>query len=108
MLPIPVELKKTAPTETTITWNDEHVSVFTIKYLRCECECASCVDEVTGRRILRTETVPDDVTINGAQHVGNYGVQFFFSDRHSTGIYTWKKLRQICPCQECRGKSAVD
>ena len=101
-MPIPVELKKTGPCETTVTWDDGHVSIFTTKYLRCECTCAGCVSEITGQRILDPATVPEDVSIKGAQHVGNYGVQFFFSDNHSNGIYTWTRLREICPCQECR------
>ena len=98
----PIELKKTAPTEMTVWWQDGHVSLFNIKYLRCECCCAHCVSEVTGQRILDPDTVPADVSIKGAQHVGNYGVQFYFSDQHSTGIYTWQRLRELCPCETCR------
>jgi DUF971 family protein len=101
-IPVPVELKKTGPNETTVSWHDGHVSVFTTKHLRCECTCAGCVSEVTGKRILDPNTVPEDVSIAGAQHVGNYGVQFQFSDGHSNGIYTWKRLREICPCSECK------
>lgn len=101
-MPMPIELKKTGPTETTVSWDDDHTSVFNIKYLRCECGCARCVSETTGERILDPDTVPEDVTIVKAQHVGNYGVQFFFSDNHSTGIYTWQRLREICPCSYCQ------
>jgi DUF971 family protein len=102
MGPTPTELKKTGPHETTIYWDDDHVSVFSNKFLREECACAGCVSEVTGERILDPDTVPADISIKGAQHVGNYGVQFLFSDGHSNGIYTWKHLRELCKCDKCK------
>ena len=34
--------------------------------------------------------------------VGNYAIRINWSDGHSTGIYSWEHLRQICPCPECR------
>ncbi|MBL8149780.1 MAG: DUF971 domain-containing protein [Blastocatellia bacterium] len=97
----PTEVSKTAPAEVTIKWNDNHTTIFQTFFLRCECTCAGCVNEFTGERILDVSKVAKDVTINNAQHVGNYGVQFFFSDRHSNGIYTWERLRQLCPCPTC-------
>jgi DUF971 family protein len=101
-IPIPIELKKTGPGETTVRWDDGHESLFPNKYLRCECTCAGCVHEITGERLLDPSTVPENVTITRAQHVGNYGVQFHFSDGHAHGIYTWEHLRQICPCPRCK------
>jgi DUF971 family protein len=100
-MPMPTELKKTSPTETTIWWNDGHVSIFPMKYLRTECACAGCINEFTGERMLDPDTVSEKITITGAQHVGNYGVQFFFDDGHSNGIFTWVRLRELCPCSEC-------
>jgi len=41
-----------------------------------------------------------------ADHVGRYGVKFTFSDRHDDGIYTWERLREICPCDECLANRA--
>lgn len=102
--PTPTEIKKSGATEVTVHWDDNHTSIFNVKYLRCECGCASCVSEVTGERILDPDTVPEDITITGAQHVGNYGVQFHYGDGHSTGIYTWSRLRELCPCARCRAK----
>lgn len=102
---MPTEIKKTAPAEITIRWEDGHVSVFATRHLRLECSCAGCVSEVTGERLLDPNSIPEDVTVVGAEHVGRYGVKFIFSDGHDDGIYTWAKLRQICPCQQCREKS---
>lgn len=97
----PLEIKKTGPGEITVRWDDGHTSVFPIKYLRTECSCARCVSEVTGERLLDPRSIADDITVVGAEHVGRYGVKFIFSDGHDDGIYTWVRLREICPCPEC-------
>jgi len=99
---IPVEIKKTGPFELTVFWDDGHRSVFTTKYLRTECACAGCVDEITGERMLDPDSVPEDITVTAGEHVGRYGIRFSFSDGHGAGIYTWQRLREICPCPECR------
>ena len=104
-MPIPTDIKKTAPTEITVTWDDGHLSVFNIKYLREQCRCAGCVSEMTGERILDPESVREDLSVASAEHVGRYGVRFIFSDGHDDGIYTWARLREICPCGKCRKPS---
>lgn len=105
-VPIPLEIKKTGAREITVRWNDEHVSRFPIKYLRSQCTCAMCVNEITGLRVLDPATVPETLTVLNAEHVGRYGVRFIFSDRHDNGIYTWENLRALCPCDECNAKRA--
>jgi DUF971 family protein len=30
--------------------------------------------------------------------VGNYALQLRWKDGHSYGIYTWRYLRELCPC----------
>ena len=93
--PVPSEIIKSSPREMTIRWNDGLVSVFTIHFLRSECRCARCVNEVTGLRILDPRTIAEDLTIRDAQLVGRYGVKFVFSDGHDDGIYTWERLREL-------------
>lgn len=105
---IPVEIKKSGPYEITVLWDDGHESVFQTRYLRSECMCAGCVNELTGERMLDPETVPRDITVTSAEHVGRYGVKFVFSDGHDDGIYTWRRLREICPCPECRSRMSPD
>ena len=103
--PSPLEITKTGARQITVRWDDGHVSVYPIKYLRAECSCAMCVNEITGARMLDPATIPEDITILGAEHVGRYGVKFTFSDRHDNGIYTWESLRALCPCDDCRANS---
>jgi DUF971 family protein len=41
------------------------------------------------------------VTAKSAESVGNYAIQIHFSDSHSTGIYSFAALREMCPCEAC-------
>ncbi len=73
-----------------ILWEDAHRSPFPHRYLRLACPCANCVDEMSGKRTLDPDTVPNDVKAVDQMAVGKYGVQFLWSDAHYTGIYTFK------------------
>ena len=84
-----------------ILWEDAHRSPFPHRYLRLRCPCAKCVDEMSGKRTLDPDTVPQDVKAVDQMPVGKYGVQFLWSDTHYTGIYTFKVLRAACPCIIC-------
>jgi DUF971 family protein len=44
---------------------------------------------------------PTDLSLEQVSAVGSYALQFFWTDGHSTGIYTWELLRQACPCDIC-------
>jgi DUF971 family protein len=87
--------------ELGIVWADGHESYYPGRMLRLACHCAACVDEMTGEKILRTEAVADAVSVVQVHPVGRYGVAIRFSDRHDTGIYTYDRLRRLCPCGKC-------
>jgi len=40
------------------------------------------------------------------ERVGNYALSFAWGDSHTTGIYTFKYLRALCQCDECKPASA--
>jgi DUF971 family protein len=40
-------------------------------------------------------SVPDDIRILKAEPVGRYAVRLYFSDGHSSGLYTWDILRSL-------------
>jgi DUF971 family protein len=86
-----------------IRWKDGHVSVFEPRYLRLNCPCAGCVDEMTGRRTLVPDMVPEDIYPRAIHYVGRYALQFVWSDGHDTGLYSFETLRALCPCAECAG-----
>ena len=43
--------------------------------------------------------VPADLTIEKAEPVGRYAVRLFFSDGHSSGLFTWPYLRELGEAQ---------
>jgi len=94
----PVELKKIGQEQFKITWQDGHVSTYSFRYLRQNCACAGCRDEISGIRVLDPDSVPMDLKGLRADLVGNYAVHFAFSDHHETGIYPFTLLRALCPC----------
>ena len=39
--------------------------------------------------------VPSDIKVERAEPVGRYALRIFFSDGHSSGLYTWDLLRRL-------------
>jgi ATP-binding protein involved in chromosome partitioning len=87
--------------ELAVAWEDGHQSFYDGHVLRCACACASCVDEMSGRKVLVDDGVPRDVKPMQVLPVGRYGISIVWSDGHDTGIYTFERLRTLCPC--CQG-----
>lgn len=92
------------PSSVTITWDDEHRSVYASRFLRGQCRCAGCVEEMSGRRRVFEKDVPEDVRALDWLQVGRYALQFLWSDGHMTGIYPFDVLRALCPCAQCHAE----
>jgi len=76
-----------------LTWDDGHVSAFPIDYLRSWCPCAACQGhEPTAKYLDLTDQ--ELVLVEG---VGNYALALNWGDGHSTGIYTYERLRNWEP-----------
>ncbi|MBM3942575.1 MAG: DUF971 domain-containing protein [SAR202 cluster bacterium] len=90
-----------------ILWDDGHRSPYPHRYLRLRCRCASCVEEMTGRPRLDPNKVPQNVRAVDHMPVGNYGIQFLWSDTHYTGIYPFTLLRALCTCIACKEAQAA-
>jgi DUF971 family protein len=86
-----------------IVWRDGHRSEFEPRLLRVNCRCAGCVDEYTGRPLLDPARVAPDVYPLAINRVGRYALQFDWSDGHTTGIYPFELLRELCRCAVCLG-----
>jgi ATP-binding protein involved in chromosome partitioning len=86
-----------------IDWDGAgHVGRFVARALRLACPCAACVDEMTGRPLLDPASVPADVHPVAIGLVGAYAIRVQWSDGHGSGIYTFRALREQCPCAACR------
>jgi ATP-binding protein involved in chromosome partitioning len=83
-----------------VSWPDGHQSIYTPYHLRVNCRCANCIDEDTGLQTLDPVQVPLDIKITDIKPVGRYAMAISFSDGHNTGIYTFKRLRDLCECPE--------
>ena len=92
-----------------IDWRDGHHSAYSLAYLRDECPCATCTGSHGtppqrsdyGKQELFPMYKPS-LKMNSVEPVGQYAIRIFWNDGHSTGMYSFDHLRNICPCAECR------
>jgi DUF971 family protein len=105
MPPTPTKIKLAAGNNTlAIHWSDGHESAYPYRYLRSKCPCAGCRETapvaeqaVGGLPILGQKPLHPE----RAELVGRYALQIYWSDSHSSGIYTFAYLRTLCPCTDC-------
>ena len=89
-----------------IRWEDEHESQYSLAYLRESCPCATC------RAAAEMAPQPGPFPIykpapklDSAETVGHYALRLLWTDGHSTGIYSFDYLREICPCTQCSAQA---
>jgi len=99
------------PSQVTIEWSDGHKSRSSNKVLREACPCAMCAGEPaaigSGRLIPLMPAAPEGVVATRYTMVGRYAISFVWSDGHSTGIYPYDYLLQMCECDLCAAKTAA-
>jgi len=61
--------------------------------LRANCQCASCVSELTGKRVLDIKKIPADINPKEILPLGNYAVGITWSDGHASGIYPYSLFK---------------
>ncbi|HUC54185.1 MAG TPA: DUF971 domain-containing protein [Candidatus Cybelea sp.] len=108
--PTSVKIHVSSGAGVDITWADGHLSHYEFAYLREECPCATCNEAREKKASLGASSFKSSPVLpmfkprpraQAATVVGNYAVQISFTDGHSTGIYSYDHLRNICPCAEC-------
>lgn len=92
----PREISQESDSWLRITWADGRVCDYQAAKLRRACPCAQCVNEWTGQRTLKPESISDEVEISDISIVGRYALNFRWSDSHETGIYSFQYLRDLC------------
>lgn len=95
----PADIRRLGKESVEVLWTDGHRSVYHNRYLRDRCPCATCRQRpVRSLPILRGADVhPLRIAV-----VGRYAIGIEWSDRHTTSIYGYETLRQICPCETCQ------
>jgi DUF971 family protein len=93
--------------ELTITWSDNHSSVFSFVLLRNACPCAECRG---GHENMHPEPDPNvfflpmkderKTSLRSVKTVGNYALTITWEDGHSAGIYSWDYLLALEAGQE--------
>ena len=78
-----------------------HQGFYQARPLRLACPCAGCVEEMSRRPLLDPATVPPEIRPLRLALVGAYGLRVSWSDGHGTGIYTFERLLEMCPCPAC-------
>jgi DUF971 family protein len=115
--PKSVKVNLTTGTGMDIEWQDGHRSHYSFPFLRDACPCALCNEEreKAGREPGDSpQAAPGALPLFkpaakpvSAEGVGKYAIKFNWNDGHDLGIYSWKFLREVCPCEECRAVRAV-
>ena len=101
----PIGFLRRDPRTLSILWEDGHSDDFDVRDLRLACHCALCVEEMSGRKLLDPKTIRSDVSPQKIVSVGNYAIQFYWSDGHNSGIYAFKDLSAL---GERAGEKSVD
>jgi DUF971 family protein len=90
---------------TEIDWADGHKSKYPHEILRGYCPCAGCQGH--SGTIKFVETQDPQRELEEIAPVGNYALSLKWFDGHEGGIYSYKYLRELCQCDECRPKGPV-
>ena len=115
--PMDVKVRVSTGEGVDITWSDAHSSHYDFSYLREHCPCATCreehdkhgkIDAKTAGGSFALPMFKPKISARAASAVGNYAVQIEFTDGHSTGIFSFAHLREICPCDACAREFGVD
>ena len=103
---VPLEIVGLNRPEIKLVWEDEHETTYSARDLRLMCRCAHCVEEMSGRPLLDPTRVPQDIVARRIELVGQYAINVAWSDGHETGIYSFRRLREECPCPQCEKQRA--
>lgn len=102
-MPIPRQIHR-GEREIVITWDENHSGTYLARELRLRCQCAACVDELTGFPLLDPDSIPPDISPVAISLVGSYAIKIEWSDGHDSGIYAFDFLLAACPCPKCAAK----
>lgn len=94
----PLEVRRDAQNrKLSILWDGGHRSEYDYAYLRGWCPCAGCQGHGNEVRFIAA----GDPDLQKVSVVGTYALGMIWSDGHDSGIYPYRRLRDLCRCAEC-------
>lgn len=94
-LPVPVELRAPRGARLMeIDWSDGMTTSYRHALLRGFCPCAHCQGH-HGPVLWAPGADDASLELTSIEGVGNYAVQLGWADGHSTGIYSFRFLREL-------------
>lgn len=90
--PTEINLQKASKTM-TVKFDDGKEFEMSCEYLRVHSPSAEVQGHGPGEGVLQVDK--EDVGITHIEQVGNYAIQIYFDDDHSTGIYSWETLYRL-------------
>ncbi len=103
----PIGFLRRDPRTLSILWEDAHRDDLDVRDVRLACRCALCVEEMSGRKLLDPKTIRSDVSPQKIVSIGNYAIQFDWSDGHNSGLYSFKDLRALGASAGAKGAEDV-
>jgi len=86
--------------KTEIDWADGHKSVYPHEILRGYCPCAGCQGHEGSIKFIAPSDAQQE--IDEITPVGSYALGIRWFDGHDSGIYSYRYLRALCQCDQCR------
>jgi DUF971 family protein len=99
-LSIPREVRRLGVQSLRIVWEDGHDSQYDNHFLRNNCPCAVC-REHPQRKLAVVGGQGESLYAVQIGVVGRYALSIQWSDGHDSGIYSYRTLRRLCPCEAC-------
>ncbi len=90
MIPLSIKLNKNKKS-LQITYEKNNFLIVSSEFLRA---CSPSAENKENSKNPKP-SLYKNVTIKRIERVGNYAIKLFFSDGHSTGIYSWQYLFQV-------------
>lgn len=103
----------------SIDWKDGLKTTYPLALLRDECPCATCTgahgtppqksDYQSAKTAQTSNPFPmyrPALKILNVEPVGGYAIRIYWSDGHSTGIYTWEFLRRLADTLTVEGTNS--
>src|SRR5690606_8375561 len=79
----------------TLKWDNRQVWKVGNRELRASCQRALCINELTGEEVLDPSEINAAMAPTQITPLGNYAIGRTWNDGHSSGIYPYKRIKEL-------------